>query len=810
MFLMEFANLREQLLQLYTLVCIGDFDRGAFEDIPDEVVSVSVSILGKIKSDQAIVSLAHCPTAREDKSRDSERTSRKRAATIAQEGMLSFCLIDLQVVPGWPLIYWWGKAEINAYSTLPLTGDQCKIAKGVATCNDIRFLLMSWEIKPGIVEDVFDLDEKCYHRHDWISFVNGARGEAWIDEPKVLIRWRLRGGQLFHAPKNRYGRGEDFYFKRGIAFSQVGNSFLARTHSIPSIIGNKGSSVYSSNWKQMLALMNSTRSRSILSDLNPGVGFELVDVKRLPVFNVSASEIVWEVIDNAYDSHSLHLERSASFLMPGPSPWRRAQDWAQQAVDRPEGAPLPVYVEELDSEPATGHLSFALGVAIGRFAPVDEQGQPTTSNPAGILDPASADLSHALPAGILFLDGSLAETDLRDGLGHPAAQQLHHAWARYGPAIATNRNLRDWLRLDFFKDVHKGMYENRPIHWPLSSASKTFVAWVNIHRMDGQTLRLLLADHLIDGSLKRIEGEIDDLRSSVEGGDAKAVRLATKRLNYLLQARDELKSFIAAVQECADQGPPPPDARCKQRAVDAPFDPDLDDGVMINSASLWPLLDPQWKDPKKWWKELATAAGRKDYDWAHLAMRYWPDRVDQKCQNDPSLGVAHGCFWRYHPARAWAWELRLQEEISSDFKIDEAPYRPGGRELGDAGDGPHRAAWLADHPEEALVAVEKEAIRRMGRGNNRKLVAEMTILEPGLWSALPRQVWDMELRLGERQGSEFRLIAPDEAEAREQLLEAHPHLATDRRAFLQGLAPQGELAVVLEDDETQEELEEIE
>jgi hypothetical protein len=231
---------------------------------------------------------------------------------------------------------------------------------------------------------------------------------------------------------------------------------------------------------------------------------------------------------------------------------------------------------------------------------------------------------------------------------------------------------------------------------------------------------------------------------------------------------------------------------------------------MINSAALWPLLEPQWKDPKKWWKELATATGRKDYDWAHLAMSYWPDRVDQKCQEDPSLGVAHGCFWRYHPARAWAWELRLQEEISPDFRIEEAPYRTGGRELGDAGDAPHRAAWLADHLEEALAAVEKEGIRRMGRGNNRKLVAEMTILEPGLWSALPRQVWDMELRLGERQGSEFHLIAPDEAVAREQLLAAHPHLATDRRAFLQGLAPQRELAVVLEDEESQEELAEIE
>jgi hypothetical protein len=44
------------------------------------------------------------------------------------------------------------------------------------------------------------------------------------------------------------------------------------------------------------------------------------------------------------------------------------------------------------------------------------------------------------------------------------------AWSRYGSAIAPNRSLRDWLRLDFFKDVHKGMYENRPIHWPLSSS----------------------------------------------------------------------------------------------------------------------------------------------------------------------------------------------------------------------------------------------------------------------------------------------------------------------------------------------------
>jgi hypothetical protein len=143
---------------------------------------------------------------------------------------------------------------------------------------------------------------------------------------------------------------------------------------------------------------------------------------------------------------------------------------------------------------------------------------------------------------------------------------------------------------------------------------------------------------------------------------------------------------------------------------------------MINSAGLWPLLEPQWKDPKKWWRELSEAKGKKDYDWSHLAMRYWPTRVDDKCKVDPSLGVAHGCFWRYHPARAWAWELRLQDEIAPDFRIEEPPYRPGGRDVGDTGSGPHREAWLRNNAAEAAAAVEKEMTRRARKNKPDDLV----------------------------------------------------------------------------------------
>src|SRR5262249_18750194 len=154
-----------------------------------------------------------------------------------------------------------------------------------------------------------------------------------------------------------------------------------------------------------------------------------------------------------------------------------------------------------------------------------------------------------------------------------------------------------------------------------------------------------------------------------DGADKKAARAAEKQLDSLVVWLDELNDFIAKVEQIAQKGPPPVDAKTTAREVDAPFAMDLDDGVMVNSAALWPLLEPQWKDPKKWWKELANAEGKKDYDWAHLAARYFPSRVDAKCKADPSLAVAHGCFWKYHPAKAYQWELRLQDEIRPDFTI---------------------------------------------------------------------------------------------------------------------------------------------
>jgi len=70
------------------------------------------------------------------------------------------------------------------------------------------------------------------------------------------------------------------------------------------------------------------------------------------------------------------------------------------------------------------------------------------------------------------------------------------------------------------------------------------------------------------------------------------------------------------------------------------WDPTLDDGVVLTMAPLWrlvPQYKPWQKELKSKWDELVTGK----YDWAHLAMLLWPERVVPKCRTDRSLAIAH-------------------------------------------------------------------------------------------------------------------------------------------------------------------------
>jgi hypothetical protein len=776
MFIKQYSDLRQHLLETYDLRALGDLSTGAFQEINAAQVVVSVAMACFWRDADTGGNKVAVRAFLDDYVLKPRETDRKRAATLCQIGYHTFAPSALNVVPEWPLVYWWSQEELTIYAQSEKLGDVAPVRQGMASSNNARFLRSPWENRSP----------------EFRPYLKGGAGRAWYEPLSDVIEWANHGLAVKLNAERLYGsytrtiKNEEFYFRPGAAFSKIGSIFAARIMRYPSIFDVAGSAVFVDDPRNVCCLLNSRRAKEIVTSLNPTVNYQVGDVNRLPLLPISDTNAVYAAIDQAFLIHEHSREPSIEFQLPGPSPWRTAQSWAQSAVDREIGSELKDYDPICDPEPPTDHISFAVGVALGRFG----------SNGEGVLDPETADCSQTLPHGILFLDGTLTDNDReRDGLGHPATRIIHEKWATYSHEIAPGISVRQWLRTRFFADVHKGMYQNRPIHSPLTSANKTFVAWINIHRWNARTLTNLLA--MLQNTFRRIEGELNDMRKAADGKDAAAARGARDRMDDVRAWKDELENFIKLVEQCADKGPPSPELPpgkepCPPREVDAAYDPNLDDGVMINSAALWPLLDPVWKDPKKWWEELCRAnpQGNKDYDWSHLAMKYWPTRVDKKCQSDPSLAVAHGCFWKYHPAKAWKWELRLQDEIGPDFRIEEAPYR------GDGGDTEHRTAYLAAEPKEALEAVEKELMRRRGKGDEIKIVSEMTLLESGLWTALPEVCWEIESKFIKKQKAAFVLKAPDEAKARKELLKSNPALKRGRTQQLNRLAPHDPFASV--------------
>ena len=77
--------------------------------------------------------------------------------------------------------------------------------------------------------------------------------------------------------------------------------------------------------------------------------------------------------------------------------------------------------------------------------------------------------------------------------------------------------------------------------------------------------------------------------------------------------------------------------------------------MIINFAPLWRLVPHHraWqKECKACWDKLVAG----DYDWSHLAMHLWPERVVPQCADDRSLAIAHDLedvFWYEDENSKW-------------------------------------------------------------------------------------------------------------------------------------------------------------
>jgi len=269
MFIQQYAGLREWLLETYDLRMLGDVDRGAFDEVPNEVLAVAMSVIRKLRPDD-VNSVAMQPTGLEDRSYDRERTNRKRAAVLCQVGQLEFDPAALAWVEGRPLVYWWSRERVRQYADTRKIGQVASVRSGMGTGDNTRFLRKWWEVPVASFRDaVVPVDTlhraSVVPRDGWVPFIKGGEGRCWIEPLTDALNWAIDGTQARlkneGAPGGRIV-GEALFFEPGIAFSLIGDQFLARVHRFRSICGNKGSSVFGVPLADTVCSLNSGHSSS--------------------------------------------------------------------------------------------------------------------------------------------------------------------------------------------------------------------------------------------------------------------------------------------------------------------------------------------------------------------------------------------------------------------------------------------------------------------------------------------------------------------------------------------------------------------
>jgi len=265
-----------------------------------------------------------------------------------------------------------------------------------------------------------------------------------------------------------------------------------------------------------------------------------------------------------------------------------------------------------------GLLSWAVGVAFGRFdwrLATSERAAPPEPEP---FDPLPAKSPGMLPDNAEPFHRHMGI--LVDDPGHPhdvarlTEEVLIHVDAVVPPDV------RRWLQRDFFP-FHLQRYSKSrrkaPIYWPLSTISGSYTLWIYYPNLTNETLYIAVND-LVEPKLKQVGQAAMALRNK----QAARSREEDRRLEALQTLEGELIELRDTLLRIAPT-----------------YRPNHNDGVQIAAAPLWPLFrhKPWQKVLKDTWAKLEKG----DYDWAHLAMAYRPDRVRDKCKADKSLAIAH-------------------------------------------------------------------------------------------------------------------------------------------------------------------------
>ncbi len=622
-----------------------------------------------------------------------ESCSRLRSGS-SDPRLFSVAPTAFDTVPGKPFAYWVSEALRETFARLPAFEGEGRTARlGGSTKNDFRFLRVWWEISGQL---------PVVSGKKWFPFAKGGAFSPFFADVYLVVNWLSNAREIEAELLMKFpylGDSADFVLHRNHPYLRPGLTWPRRTTSglglrvmpVGCIFADKGPAAFVAvdDPNSLLALLALTNSSAygLLVSLQLAAAdaaarsYEVGVIQKTPVPALSAerqatlaalAQRAWS-LKRTLDTIE---ETSHAFLLPAALRHRlgdydppaigaeltriQAQIdaiafdlYGFSATDRAAAQPSQVLTTEGDAEASdadadhdeedratpidqtAGLLSWAAGVAFGRFdwhlatgervaPPEPEPFDPLPAKSPGMLPDGNAPF-HVHP-GLLVDD---------PGHPHDLTRLVEEVLAAVDVTVPDE--VRRWQRKDFFP-FHLQRYSKSrrkaPIYWPLATASDSYTLWLFYPRLTSQTLYTALND-FVEPKLKQVAADLTALRNK---GTART-RDDERRFEALQAFDSELIELRDTLLKLAPS-----------------YHPNHDDGVQINAAPLWPLFrhKPWQKVLKDTWAKLEKG----DYDWAHLAMNYWPERVREKCRIDKSLAIAHGLEDLYVEPEAAAKKTR--------------------------------------------------------------------------------------------------------------------------------------------------------
>ncbi|MGE6102962.1 hypothetical protein ACLHZT_05010 [Aeromonas veronii] len=566
---------------------------------------------------------------------------------------------SFDAVPGKPFAYWVSDNIRGIFKQFPrFEGGGRTVRVGLQTSDDFRFLRDWWEVR---------CDQNLLK---WRPFAKGGAFSPFYADVHLSINWVDDAAELMAFPLSVI-RNPDYYFRSGITWPLRAHRFSPQLMPEGCVFSVRGYSAFPAEGHELetLALFSSAAFDYIFKTALGRFGYPefIVGVLQMLPWGEPTTDNAEELRKLAKRAWSLKRsldtvnEVSHAFLLPMmlrdrigtfdvdliESEIADAQTKIdaisfelygfsevdrQAAIGRGAGA-LTIEdrsdadddeAEDSDAEvlPVDALLSWAVGVAFGRFdlsLATGERSSPAEPEP---FEPLPVKSPGMLPDGVEPFHKHAGILVDDQGHSHDLARLVEEVLNRVD--VPVQNDVRSWLSKNFFT-FHLQRYSKSrrkaPIYWPLATTSGSYTLWVYYPSMNNQTLFTAVNDFLDgpNGKLTQVSRECAELRIKGSG-----------------RSRDEEKQFEALQtfeQELTD-------LRDTLLKIAPTYQPNHDDGVQITAAPLWPLF--RHKAWQKVLKDTWAKLEKGNYDWAHLAMTYWPERVREKCKTDKSLAIAHG------------------------------------------------------------------------------------------------------------------------------------------------------------------------